>query len=70
MLDTLTDPEFAFSGEPTRTPFNKAFNFDGTIWDFFEQPENKMRETRFGVGMEAARRIENPANILKGFSFK
>lgn len=60
LYESLSDPEFAFSGEANHCALNKAFNYDKPIWEFFEQTTQKERLYRFGVAMEGVQKFEPP----------
>ncbi|KAH9012304.1 S-adenosyl-L-methionine-dependent methyltransferase [Lactarius hengduanensis] len=51
LTETLLDPEFGHATEPTKTALNKAFGFEGDLWDWIESLNNRLRHTRFSKGM-------------------
>ena len=65
--ENLIDPLTGSSGDAAHAPFSNAFNFKGSIWDFFELPEQQYRQTRFDTAMEGVKRVEPNDNILKGW---
>ncbi|KAJ7207224.1 O-methyltransferase [Mycena pura] len=69
MTDALMDPATAFSQEPTATPFSRAFVTEAPIFAWFEEPENKERLVRFGVGQAGSTKIDPPESILLGFKW-
>ncbi|KAJ7147632.1 O-methyltransferase [Mycena crocata] len=48
------------------TPLNKAFGTHVDLFTWYEKPENKIRFKRFGMAMDASRRM-SPPGILQGF---
>jgi len=56
----LTDPVTARSPEPFHSPFNRAFNFDGPFWAWFEAPEQSYRRRRFAMGMYGVAQMQSP----------
>ena len=60
------DPDFAQSGEPNKTPFNKAFDTNLPIFPWFELPENAYKLRRFGIAMEGAQNASPPGALLAG----
>ncbi|KAK6991803.1 O-methyltransferase [Favolaschia claudopus] len=69
MTDALLDPATAFSQEPTATPFCRAFSTTAPIFAWLENPENKDRLVRFGVGQAGSTKLESPESILLGFKW-
>jgi hypothetical protein len=47
----MKDPKTAFSDNPTHSPFQRAFNHDMMIYDWYELPEQDYRLRRFATGM-------------------
>jgi hypothetical protein len=62
----MSDPTVANSVEVNHAPFNRAFNWDGPVWTFFDQPEQKARQHRFGIAMQGVAALEPADSILKG----
>lgn len=54
LSEALLDPEWALSSAPNKAAFNKAFDTDLTLWDYYERPDQKERHRRFGVMMSSA----------------
>ncbi|KLO13915.1 S-adenosyl-L-methionine-dependent methyltransferase [Schizopora paradoxa] len=69
LYEALADPEWAFSSAPNKSAFNKAFDFDGTLWEFYELPDQKVRHDRFKIMMSTAERFDSPELIPKGFEW-
>jgi len=69
LYETLADPEMVFSSAPDKCAFNKAFDTDGTIWEFYERPEQKERHSRFVFVMTTAEKLESPELIAKAFDW-
>ncbi|KLO09946.1 S-adenosyl-L-methionine-dependent methyltransferase [Schizopora paradoxa] len=69
LSETLLDPETAFSGGPTKCSLQRAFNTEKTIFDWFEDPDQKHRLYRFGVAMEGAAKFEPPELALNAFEW-
>ena len=66
LYESISDPEFALSGEPGHCSLAKAFNYDKALWDFYEEPSQKHRLYRFGVAMEGVKRFEPPDLAVDG----
>lgn len=66
LTETLLNPETAFSSDPTKCSLQRAFQMDKTIFDWFEDPDQKHRLYRFGVAMEGAAKFERPELALDG----
>lgn len=66
MADAMFDPLYAQSGEPTKTALNLAFKTDLPVFDWFDTPGNEDRLSRFGITMDAARRVSAPEAVLHG----
>ena len=66
LYESISDPEFAMSGEPGHCSLAKAFNYDKALWDFYEEPSQKHRLYRFGVAMEGVKRFEPPDLAVDG----
>lgn len=69
LWEDMSDPAFAHSVEINVAPFNHAFNWDGTIWTFFGQPEQKARQNRFGIAMQGVASLQPADSLLKGMKF-
>lgn len=69
LSETLRDPVFGHSDEPTQCALTKAMHSTLPAFEFLELPENAHRLRRFGVVMDASTKLQ-PANaILNGFDF-
>ena len=66
LTEALLDPEFGHSYEPNKCPFNKAYNVEEDVWTWFEAPDNKLRLSRFGAGMDGLTNMSPPDAILAG----
>ncbi len=62
--DTLADPKTVKSGDPTASPFARAFNTQGTLWDLHSRDERRQR--RFNIGMQGIQSLQPVDAILKG----
>ncbi|KAK7056304.1 hypothetical protein VNI00_002857 [Paramarasmius palmivorus] len=68
--ETCSDPATAHSGEPDASPFAKAFNKRQTLWSFYEQPEQKFRQNRFGIGMRGIQALQPPDAVMNAYDWK
>jgi hypothetical protein len=66
--ETLLDPDFAHSSEANKAALNKAFNFEGDMWSWFEIPDNRLRLARFGAAMSGLKNMLSADAILEGWS--
>ena len=66
LTETLLDPEFGHATEPTKAALNKAFRFEGDIWNWFEGPDNRLRLARFCAAMAGLRNMAQENVILDG----
>jgi len=69
LYDTLSDPETAFSSEANEAAFSRGFNTKLACWDFYEQPDQRARRQRFGVGMHGVAKLEPVELTIKGFDW-
>ncbi|KAJ7835943.1 O-methyltransferase [Mycena olivaceomarginata] len=51
------------------TPLNRAFNTHVGLFSWFERPENRVRFRRFGMAMDAGRRVSPPGSALYRFNW-
>ncbi|KIK51364.1 hypothetical protein GYMLUDRAFT_208715 [Collybiopsis luxurians FD-317 M1] len=51
------------------TPLNKAFDTHLDLFSWYELPENKIRFKRFGMAMDASRRMSPQGTVLQGFKW-
>jgi len=70
LTETLLDPEFGHAFEPTKTALNKAFNVEGHTWTWFEEPDNKLRLTRFGAAMTGMTNMTPEDAIFEGYAWE
>jgi hypothetical protein len=66
LTETLLDPEFGHADEANKAAFNKTYNYNKDIWTWFEEPENKLRLTRFGAGMNGIKNVTSSEATLEG----
>ena len=66
LTETLLDPGLGHAYESGKTAFNKAHNFEGEMWTWFEAPDNRLRLARFGAAMNGAKNITPADSILEG----
>ncbi|KAM6501378.1 S-adenosyl-L-methionine-dependent methyltransferase [Amanita muscaria] len=52
LLENITDPKTRKSGDPADAPFARPDVHGKSIWEFYGQPEKKVREQRFNIGMK------------------
>ncbi|KAJ7596525.1 S-adenosyl-L-methionine-dependent methyltransferase [Mycena floridula] len=69
LYENMTDPLTAFSDEPNHAPVARAFNFDTSIYEWFESPGQEYRRHRFGIGMKGVGDMET-LPILYEFDWK
>ncbi|KAJ6614651.1 O-methyltransferase [Mycena sp. CBHHK59/15] len=67
--DVVVDNTLEKAGDELNTPLNKAFNTHIDLFSWYEMPENKVRFNRFGMAMDAARRMSPPGSVLQGFKW-
>ncbi|EJD51549.1 O-methyltransferase [Auricularia subglabra TFB-10046 SS5] len=70
LTDTLTDPETAYSDDPTKTAINVALKTNLNYWAWLEQPDQRFRLLRFGMAMHGARTMWGDNFLLQGFNWK
>lgn len=66
MYEVLSDPSTALSGDGKDAALCRAFGTKKTIWDFFDEPEQRDRVHRFGVAMKAAATFQPMDLTIKG----
>jgi hypothetical protein len=64
--EMLTDPEWCMLDDAKKAPICRAFDINGTYWDFMASPENEVRRARFNAYMVAFERRWPPDLILQG----
>ncbi|KAI0245830.1 S-adenosyl-L-methionine-dependent methyltransferase [Lactifluus subvellereus] len=67
--ETLLDPDFGHTSEANKTALNKAFNFEGDMWSWYETPENRLRLARFGAAMTGLKNMSSADAILEGYGW-
>jgi hypothetical protein len=66
--ETIHDPVSDLSAKMPGTAFNKAFNTDLSVWQWFELPEHRERLLRFAYAMEVSLQAGPPDAILNGLT--
>ncbi|KAJ7885501.1 hypothetical protein B0H14DRAFT_3128139 [Mycena olivaceomarginata] len=66
MTDTLIDP----APGPPSTAHMRAFHTSENMFQWFENPANKARLTRFGIAMQGSAAEEPEDTIFKGFKWE
>ena len=69
LYEAISDPETGHSGEVTHTSFNRAFNTELPVWEWYETPEQEHRRKRFGLAMRGVAAFQPPDAILSGQGF-
>lgn len=57
MPETLSDPESSNSFSVTKTAFNRALKTELPLFEWFEQPENKLPLKAFSIGMAGTSKL-------------
>ncbi|KAH9054229.1 O-methyltransferase [Lactarius vividus] len=70
LTEALLDPEFGHATEPTKTALNKAFKFEGDMWNWFEGPNNRLRLARFGSAMTNVTNMTPEDSIFEGYAWE
>ncbi|KAF9042839.1 S-adenosyl-L-methionine-dependent methyltransferase [Hymenopellis radicata] len=65
--DTLANPKTVKSDEPNASPFNRAFNTQGSLWDLYARDERRQR--RFNIGMQGIQSLQPADAILKSYEW-
>ncbi|KAG6817102.1 hypothetical protein H0H87_012623 [Tephrocybe sp. NHM501043] len=65
--ETLSDPDTAKSGDPTASPFARAFNAKETLWDLHARDEQRSR--RFNIGMRGIQALQPVDAILGAYEW-
>ncbi|TFY51548.1 hypothetical protein EVG20_g10950 [Dentipellis fragilis] len=68
--ETLADPQTGHSGEPTATPFCRAFARNETVWQFYGRPEEKYRQRRFDAAMLGVQALQIADAIFEAYDWK
>lgn len=58
LYESLSDPGTGSSGDPSKSPFNRAFNTEATMWEMFEQPGHERELKRFGLAMTIVKEVD------------
>ena len=66
LTETLLDPEFGYSNEPSKTAVTKALNIKGDFWSSLSGPDNRLRQARFGSAMNGLKNMSSAETILEG----
>lgn len=64
--ETLTDPNTAFSEEPSEGAIQRALGTDLTLWEYYATPEGKERGQRFAIFMAGTNKLQPPEAIITG----
>ncbi|THH10457.1 hypothetical protein EW146_g8366 [Bondarzewia mesenterica] len=67
--ETLADPATRHSGDPSASPFARAFNTKQTLWQFHEWAEESYRNHPFGVGMQGVQAMQPVNAILDAYNW-
>ncbi|KAJ7749594.1 O-methyltransferase [Mycena maculata] len=67
--DVVLKPNAENEEDEFNTPLNKAFNTHIDLFSWYELPENKMRFKRFGMAMDASRRMSPLGPPSQGFKW-
>ncbi|KAJ7888469.1 S-adenosyl-L-methionine-dependent methyltransferase [Mycena leptocephala] len=67
--DVIVDPQDGFSNAPNKTAFNRAFNTNLTLFEWFNLPEHAHRMARFNRAMEGGANAMAPATVTEGFEW-
>ncbi|KAA1478056.1 S-adenosyl-L-methionine-dependent methyltransferase [Dentipellis sp. KUC8613] len=68
--ESLADPETGHSGDPSKSPFTRAFRTTESIWQFLERPEEQFRRRRFDAAMRGTQALQPADAILHAFDWK
>ncbi|KAJ7162731.1 O-methyltransferase [Mycena crocata] len=66
LTDTILDP----TATPGPTPHMRAFRTGENMFQWFENPANKHKLTRFGIGMQGSAAEEPEDTIFRGFKWE
>lgn len=64
-FETLSDPETAYTGNPSKSPFNRAFGTEETLWETFEKPGHERELRRFGTAMLCGKEFDPVKGLLE-----
>lgn len=70
MYETLSDPSTAFSGDGKDAALCRAFGTKKPIWEFLDEPEQRDRVHRFGIGMKAAATFQPMELTIQGTNLR
>lgn len=65
LYEVLSDPKSAFIADPELCPTTRSLGSPLSLWDYYEQPDQKYRLYRFGVAMEGVKNME-PSTLPLG----
>ncbi|KAJ7591566.1 hypothetical protein C8J56DRAFT_1047774 [Mycena floridula] len=65
LLENMIDPRTAFSDRSNLTPFQRTFQTDRQMYEFYELPEQAYRRRRFGTAMTGLATLQRES-VLKG----
>ncbi|CAK5276426.1 unnamed protein product [Mycena citricolor] len=68
--ETLEDPKTVRSGDPTASPFARAMGRAETLWQYYERPEQKWRQDRFGIGMQGIQALQPPDAVVQAYKWE
>ncbi|KAA1478073.1 S-adenosyl-L-methionine-dependent methyltransferase [Dentipellis sp. KUC8613] len=68
--ETLADPATRHSGEPSTTPFCRAFGTTDTVWQFYGRPDEKYRQRRFDAAMQGVGALQPADAIFDAYDWK
>ncbi|KAF8891932.1 O-methyltransferase-domain-containing protein [Gymnopilus junonius] len=69
LTEYLKDPVMGNSEEPNHAPFNKAFQVDVSLFDWYNQPEQAARLRRFLTAMQGTDRLQADDGLLKAIEW-
>lgn len=64
--ETLLDSSTSHSFLPIQSAFNKAFDVDVDVFEWYERPDNELRFRRFSMAMAATRGLSPADTIMQG----
>ncbi|KAJ7070243.1 O-methyltransferase [Mycena belliarum] len=68
--DVVINPSREEPADELNTPLNRAFNTHVDLFSWYERPENRIRFRRFGMAMDASRKVQPPGVQSKGFDWE
>ncbi|KAJ7161036.1 O-methyltransferase [Mycena filopes] len=67
--DVVLDPQKRQDADELDTPLNRAFGTHVDLFSWYELPGNRVRFRRFGMAMDASRRVSPTGWVLQGFNW-